>query len=261
MSIKKVPLLLLLLFLVLSLTLMTYQSKKGRIAPFGFFSSPLNHLNSFLHSLSASVKEPFRKLLLRDEENRKLNAEVSRLTLEQQRYREIFFENQRLRDILAVREKEKRHAAAARVISKGPDIWSNTIVIDKSRKDGVLKDMAVITPKGLVGKIILANGSHSNVLLVTDINFSAAVKIQETRKDAILSGTGSGCILKYIPVEETVKEGDVVVTSGFDELFPSEIQVGYISRTSKKGSGIFQEIEVKPFQDLTKLDEVIVLKR
>ena len=250
------------LLVVLALTLMTYQSNKGIIAPFRFMGDFLNHLNSIVHSLSTAVREPFRKIMLRDEENKRLEAEMNRLLLEQQKHRDIFFENMRLRELLALREKEKRYVATARIISRGLDRWSNTVVIEKGRRDGVAKDMAVITPAGLVGKVSSVADNYAYVLLMTDINFSAAVRMQETRKEAILSGTGARrCILKYIPEEDMIKEGEVAVTTGFDELFPQEVPVGYVSRVSRKGAGIFQEIEITPFQDLTRLDEVVVVRR
>lgn len=250
------------LLLVISLTLMTYQSNKGAIAPFRFLSDPVNHINYAVHFLSVSITEPFKKLAVRDQENRRLGEEVNKLHLEQQGYREIFLENQRLREILSLKEREKGYVATARIISRGLDPWSNTLVIEKGKRDRVARDMTVMTPLGLVGKVSAEGDSHSYVILITDINFSAAVKIQETRKEAILSGTGAGrCILKYVPEEETVREGDVVITSGFDDLFPPGIIVGYVSRVVKKGAGIFQQVEVTPSQDLTKLDEVLLVKR
>jgi rod shape-determining protein MreC len=241
---------------------MTYQSNKGVITLFRFVSPSLNEVNALFHSISSSFQEPFRKVMLRDEENKKLKDEIGKLKLDQQRYRDVFFENQRLRKILSLKEKERRYVATARIISKGWDRWANTLVIDKGKDHEITKDMAVITPAGLIGKVSLVNDHYAYVLLITDINFSASVKIQETRKEAIVSGTGSGsCVLKYIPQDESLKEGDVLVTSGFDDLFPPEIPVGLISRISKKGSGIFQHVEVTPFQEMTKLDEVVVIKR
>jgi rod shape-determining protein MreC len=260
MSIRRLfPLFLLVVF---SITLMTYQSNKGTIAPFRFLSNPLNHMNEMIHSLSASLKEPFRKIAARDEEIRKLRGQVEGLLLEQQRHRDLFLENQRLREILSVKERERRYVATARIISRGPDLWSNSLIIGKGAREGIAKDMAVITPLGLVGKISAVTDHYAYVLLVTDINFSAAVRIQDTRKEAILSGTGTRrCILKYIPEETSIREGEVVVTTGFDDVFPQELIVGYVSKVSKKGSSIFQQVEVIPSQDLTKLDEVIIVRR
>ncbi|HET6515630.1 MAG TPA: rod shape-determining protein MreC [Thermodesulfovibrionales bacterium] len=250
------------LLMILSFTLMTYQSNKGVLTPLAFLSIPLNYVNSVFGSLSTSVKEPFRNMTLKVEENRRLREEVNRLITDQQRYRDIYFENQRLRELLSLKERERRYVATAHVVSKGWDRWANTLIVDKGRTDGVEKDMAVITPRGLVGKVSNVTDRYASVLLITDINFSAAVKIQETRKDAIFSGTGSGsCILKYIPQEEKLNGNEVVVTSGFDDLFPPEVPVGLVSLASGKSSGIFQKINVTPFQDLSRLDEVVVIRR
>ncbi len=250
------------LLLVLSLTLMTYQSNKGIFAPVRFLSNPLNHLNGAIHLFSGSVKEYFGRFTVRDKENHALREEIKRLLLEQQRYREVFFENRRLKELLSLKENEKRYIATARIISRGFDLWSNTFTIEKGRNSGIKKDMAVISPFGLIGKVSMVDDDYAYVLLITDVNFSTAVKIQETRKEAILSGTGTGrCILKYVPEEDTIKEGEIVVTSGFDDIFPKEVMIGFISKVSRKGTSIFQDVEVTPFQDVTRLDEVIIISR
>ncbi len=250
------------LLLILSLTLMIYQSNRGAIVPFRTVDAVLDNINEGIHSISASVKEPFRKIMIRDEENRRLREENNRLKQEQQRYRDVFFENGRLRDLLSLKEKERRYVTTASIVSRGLDRWSNAVVIEKGTRDGIRKDMAVIAPAGLVGKVSVAGDTYASVLLLNDINFSASVRVQETRMEAILSGTGGKrCILKYIPHEEEIKEGEVVVTSGFDDLFPQEIPVGYVSRVTKKGASIFQDVEVTPFQDLTKLEEVMIVSR
>lgn len=260
MSLRRLfPLLLLIAF---SVTLMMYQSNKGIIAPFSFLNNTVNKLNIVFNSLSASLKAPFNKMRLRDEDNVRLRNEMDRLLLEQQKHHAVVFENQRLREILLIKENEKKYVATAKVISKGWDPWSSTLIINKGTTAGVSKDMAVITPKGLVGKVTYAADDTAYVLLITDANFSAAVKIEDTRRDAILSGNGSKyCILKYVPHEEDIKEGYTVATSGFDDFFPQDIPVGYVYVLTKKGEGVFKKIEVMPFQDLTKLDEVIVVRR
>jgi rod shape-determining protein MreC len=252
----------LLLLVLLSFTLMTYQTHKGAISPFGLLGTALDYVNYLYTSVSSYMKEPFRRLSVRDEENKRLREEMNKLIVERQKYRDLFYENQRLREILSLKEKQSRYVTASTVISKGMDRWSYTVVIDKGSRDGISKDMAVVTKAGLVGKVSQVSEGFSRVLLLTDINFSAAVKVQDTRKDAILSGTGLGtCILKYITQEETVKENYVIVTSGFDDLFPQDIPVGYVSKVSQRESGVFKYIEVRPFQDVTKLDELVILKR
>lgn len=252
----------LLVLIVFSITLMMYQSNKGILVPLSFLNNAFNKLNVLFDSLSESLKDPFKKIRLRDEDNTKLGNEINRLLLEQQKHLGIVFENQRLREILLLKENEKRYVVTAKVVSKGWDPWANTLIINKGKAAGISKDMAVITPKGLVGKVTYVADDNAYVLLLTDVNFSTAVKVQETRRDAILSGSGSKySVLKYVPQEEDIKEGYTLATSGFDDLFPQDIPVGYIYALTKKGEGVFKNIEVMPFQDLTKLDEVVVVRR
>lgn len=252
----------LLVLIVFSVTLMMYQSNKGIIAPFSFLNNTINRLNILFGSLSDSLKAPFKKIMIRDADNALLRNDINRLLSEQQQHSGLVFENQRLRELLSLKETEKRYVATAKVISKGWDPWASTMIINKGKTAGILKDMTVISPKGLVGKITHAAEETAYVLLATDVNFSTAVKVQETRRDAVLSGSGSKyCILKYVPQEEDIKEGYTVATSGFDDLFPQDIPVGYVYALTKKGEGVFKNIEVMPFQDITKLDEVIVVRR
>lgn len=250
-------------FILVCLFIISYQVNRGKdLGPFHFLSTSFYSLNKITTDILEAIKEPFRMISVRDKDNRRLEAEIKRLLLERQSYREILLENQRLREMLSLKEREKRYVTAARVIARSIDPFSDTIIINKGSLEGIKKDMAVITPLGLVGKVVGVQNGYSTVLLLDDTSFSVAIKIQETRKDAILSGNGNRrCILKYIGHEDTVKEGDIVVTSGFDDLFPEGVPVGYVTRVSKRESGFFQAIEVTPFQDLSGLDEVIILKR
>lgn len=258
MSKKK---LLLFLFIILSLGLMTYQSKSKHFLPFQFLNNPLTRFHAVVSSLKDSAKAPFKRMLLREEENLRLKAELDKLLREKQKYQEAFLENRRLKELLSLKEKEHRYVTAARVIARGADQWSNTFVLDKGLSDGVRKDMTAITTKGLVGKISEVSNSYSYLLLLTDINFSAAVRLQEGRREGIVSGTGLKCQLKYIPYEEEVKKGDVLITSGLDSLFPKGIPVGYVSKVDKKGSGLFQNIEVTPLENNRTIEEMAIITR
>ena len=104
--------------------------------------------------------------------------------------------------------------------------------------------------------------SYAYLLLLNDINFSASVRLQGSRAEGVLSGTGSRkCTLKYVPFEDEIKAGDIVITSGLDMLFPPGIPVGYVTKVDNKtGEGYFQYIEVQPFQESTKIEEVVIVK-
>jgi len=254
--------LLLFLFIILSLGLMTYQSKKEHLMPLRFLNDALTSLHIVVNSIRDAATSPFKRMFIREEENTRLKAELRRFLEEQQKYQEILLENRRLRDLLSLKEREQRYVIAARVISRGTDQWSNTFILDKGYVDGVTKDMSAVTPNGLVGKIVAVSTTSSSLLLLTDLNFSAAVRLEESRREGILSGTGlRKCQLKYIPQEEVVKIGVAVITSGLDSLFPEGIPAGYISKVDKKGTGLFQDIEVTPSADNTKVEEVAIIRR
>jgi rod shape-determining protein MreC len=247
---------------IFSFVLMTYQSKNSHSLSVNFISGPLNRLHASSHSLTEAVKRPFRMIALREKENVELKKKVAELELEAGRYREVVLENKRFRDLLSLREYKNNYISSARVIARGTDNWTHTLLIDKGAKDNLAKDMAAITPKGLAGKITNVSDSYANLLLLNDINFSASVRLQGSRAEGVLSGTGSRkCILKYVPFEDAVKTGDIVITSGLDMLFPPGIPVGYVTKVdSKTGGGYFQYIEVQPFQDSTKIEEVAIVK-
>ncbi len=246
---------------VIALVLMTYQGRKGRLFSLPPLASLLDNSQSVAQSVTDTFEDPFRRIALRGEENTRLKKEVAALLLERQKYQEVALENKRLRELLQFRQTQKDYVATCRIIARGIDHWSNTLLLDKGAAEGLAKDMTAVTPRGLAGKITDVTDSYSHLLLLTDINFSAAARLQESRKEAIVSGTGTGrCVLKYVPADEPVKVGDVVVTSGLDALFPAGIPVGYVSKVDARGGGVFQYIEVSPYQDDSKMEEVVVVK-
>jgi rod shape-determining protein MreC len=254
--------LLLLLFIIISLSLMTYQSNRKYFLPLESLSNVLNIFHEMKISLKDSFTSPFKRMLLREQENKSLKEELSGLLKEQQKWQETFLENKKLKDILALKEKEQGYVTAARVIARTVEQWSNTFILDKGLSDGIAKDMVAVTDKGLVGKISAVSNSYSHLLLLSDINFSAAARLQTSRAEGIISGTGfRKCRLKYVPYEEEVKKGDIVITSGLDLLFPPGIPIGFVSEVNKKNIGIFQEIEVIPFADNSKIEVVAIIKK
>jgi rod shape-determining protein MreC len=254
--------LLLLLFIIISLSLMTYQSNRKYFLPLESLSNVLNIFHEMKISLKDSFTSPFKGMLLREQENKSLKEELSGLLKEQQKWQETFLENKKLRELLALKEKEQGYVIAARVIARTVEQWSNTFILDKGLSDGIAKDMIAVTDKGLIGKISGVSHSYSHLLLLSDINFSAAARLQTSRAEGIISGTGfRKCRLKYVPYEEEVKKGDIVITSGLDLLFPPGIPIGFVSEVNKKNIGIFQEIEVIPFADNSKIEVVAIIKK
>jgi len=258
MSQGKKRLIILLSLSFIALVLMTYQHNEKSSRLFKFLVYPYDVLNNF----RTTVIMTFREVMDTFEENRRLKSELTALILQQQRYEEILLENKRLKEILSLKNDRPDYVATAKAISRGYRRLLNTLVINKGANDGIKKDMTVVTAAGLVGKIYSVRNNFSEVLLLTDPNFSVAARLQNSRREGIISGTGHKyCLMKYIPPEESVDIGEAVLTSGLDGIFPAGLPVGVVYNIDKKGIEFFQNIQVLPFQDNTKIEEVVILSR
>lgn len=246
---------------LVSLALLTYQKQYKEENLLSYFSKdkiiePFNWLNNFVFKISSLITD----LSHIRAENKRLKQELFNMLIEQQKYSEVISENKRLKELLTLKQYPINIVAFSNVIAKGYDKFLNIVIIDKGEVDGIQKNMAVITTKGLVGKIYKTKEKFSEVLLLNNSNFSVAVRVQHYREEGILSGTGqSFCILKYIQSDKQIPKKSVVITSGLDKIFPQGIFVGYISNIEKKGD-FFDYIEVIPFQSLSSIEEVAILK-
>lgn len=257
MSKSKKRIFIICLLAAVSLSLMLYQQRHGSIRQFSFLSYPYNLLNKISSNIIGAVSEFWNTY----SDNKILKKQNTDLMIERQRYTEIILENNRLKSLLELKQRQVGFVAAASVIGRGRDRFLNTLIIDKGANNGIIKNMAVITTNGLVGKIQNVSSDFAEVLMINDPNFSVAVRLQQTRHEGVLSGTGRGfCELKYIPPEEPVQQNDVVITSGLDSIFPEGLPVGVVKSINKERIDFFLDIRVSPFSSAHKTDEVIVVR-
>ncbi len=235
-----------------------FRKKDGMPPALKSFSYPYDTLSSIVSSLSVGISGVMNAA----EENKRLKAELQTTLPERQRYGEIIKENQRLHELLSLKHQVQGSGTAAHVVARGYDKFINTLVLDKGKNEGISKDMSAITPQGLAGKVYAVRNDYSDIMLLRDPNFSVAVRLQESRYEGVLTGTGQRyCVLKYVPTENPVKEGEIVVTSGLDGIFPQGLPVGRVTKVLTEGVEFFQYIEVVPFQAAGKIEEVLVVGR
>lgn len=206
-----------------------------------------------------SIKNFFSEIFILKQENHELKKELYQLKLQQKSLENLIEENTRLKALLELKESKKEVLTVAKIVSKGFNSFSKTVWIDKGTAQGVKINMPVITFNGLIGKIISTSKDFSEVLLITDPNFSVSVKVERTNIEGILSGNGNSCVLKYIPIDEDIKVGDRLITSGLDGIFPEGIKVGVVINIEKR-KGLFQNIDVAPLQSVSKIAEVAIVK-
>ena len=146
----------------------------------------------------------------------------------------------------------------ARVIGASAGTASQTIDIDRGEHDGIKRNMGVITPDGVVGKVIESYANTAQVLLLTDKDSGVGALLADSRIQSPVGGTGEPLLfMKYVPNDDTVNNGERVVTSGMDRIFPRDLPVGTIVEI--KPGNPFKLIRVRPAANLERLEEVIVL--
>jgi rod shape-determining protein MreC len=192
-------------------------------------------------------------------ENVRLRETVRQLSLLNSAYEQAREENERLRRLISLSGDMKYRTLGARVVARTPSFLSNVIYIDRGSKDGIHVDAPVLSGDGIIGKTLLVTTHQSQVQLITNPDASLGAMLEKTRTPGVLSGSGDLLLnLNYISSTEEIAAGDIVLSSGLDDIFPKGLAVGKVVSV-RKGKGVFQSIKVEPFMDLIHIEEVVVL--
>jgi rod shape-determining protein MreC len=192
------------------------------------------------------------------EENLHLKEEVGRLKMQNQFLQNELNTADRAKALVAFQAQTQSKTLAARIIALGAGVNSKLVIVDRGSTAGVEKGMAVVTPDGIVGKVLAAYPTASQVLLVTDPNFAAGVISQKHHARGTLKGQGyADCKVEYVQNEEKVDVGEWFYTSGDDRIFPKGFPVG-IARVVRPGQGM-KDIYVEPSGLQHGLEEVLIL--
>jgi rod shape-determining protein MreC len=186
-------------------------------------------------------------ILLHDtnQENRRLRAELDRMKMEN-----VFLKNElntadRAKALQVFQQHTPSKTVAATIIANGAGSNSKVVFVDRGTVSGVQRGMAVVTPDGIVGKVIAAYPTASQVLLITDPDFAAGVVTEKNQVHGTLKGQGTPqCKVDYVAFEEKVEPGEWVYTSGDDRIFPRGFRVGIV-KAVRPGQP-FKEILVEP---------------
>ena len=198
-------------------------------------------------------------------ESESLRQEVAQLRIMLQQERALAQQSRTLQQVLELKDAVELRTTAAAVIGSAPDPQFRTITIGKGTQDGLQRDMAVVAPAGVVGRILMPSARASKVQLLIDRNAGAGVMIERSRAMGVISGSGmdelslqAGLIgLDYVPSSADVKVGDRVVTSGVDGIYPKGFVVGEIQSVERE-AGEYR-IKVRPAVDFAALETVLVV--
>jgi rod shape-determining protein MreC len=194
-------------------------------------------------------------------ENRELRAQIEQMKIQQTRMDEDARMARRVQALLRFKEQYVESTIAAQVIGTSGSEQSRVLYIDKGANEGIKNDMAVITPTGIVGKVVQVADNWSQVLPINDQFSGVGAALKDSRLQGILKGTPNGATtLQYIMSDERVVPGEEVITSGGDRIFPKGLPVGKVA-TVQPGKDLFLNIRVVPAARLDQVEEVLVVTR
>ena len=190
----------------------------------------------------------------------RLTQEVSELQSRVAALSEVEKENERLRAALEFKKLEGMRLQTAHVV--GHDV-SNDYVgirIDKGSQDGIREGLGVVSPQGVVGRILRVSEKFSTVLTLIDPTSSIDGVVQRSRTRGILSGQVNSMMIRmrYLDRLEDVVGGDMVVSSGFGWIFPAGLLIGYVTEVIPSPNSIVQSVILRPAVDIYRLEEVFV---
>lgn len=192
-------------------------------------------------------------------ENEQLKSQLSQTMVELQQQRALADKARGLQQLLELRDRSNLQTTAAEIIAAGSNPEFRTVSIDKGRSNGVQRDMAVIAPAGIVGRVVTPSGRNAKVQLLIDRNAAAGALIERSRAQGVVVGTGESWLrLDYVSDIAEVVVGDAVVTSGIDGIYPKGFAIGKVTAVEKSG-GAYRSIVVQPAVDFSTLEEVLVV--
>lgn len=191
-------------------------------------------------------------------ENQQLKHENDELRMQLTQQQEAILEADRLRALMHLDDSRLGKPVIARVIGRDPSARNQTITIDKGATHGLKPDTAVMTPHGIIGRVIHTSNFFSIVQLIMDSQSAVGVMLQSTRHQGILKGTGRDLDIDYIADDNELKEGDVFLTSGEDRIYPKGFPVGVITSVGAR-KGLFKTVQIRPSADFGRLEEVLCI--
>lgn len=263
--VKYKKIIVLLIFLLLPLVLMTTQAKRdkepGLIENIAvYIISPIQRIVTYSTRGLQEIWSGYINLVGIRKENQRLKKEIQILKEDNNKINEAVLANKRLRELLAFKESVQTSMIPAQVISKDATNWFKMVMIDKGRDNGIVKNMPVVTHGGIVGRVIEVFANSSKVQLIIDYNSAVDVLVQRSRDGGVVGGIFKNrCEMRFLDRRAKIEVGDIIVSSGLDGVFPKGLVVGKVVEIRKKNYGLFQEVEIMPSVDFSRLEEVLII--
>jgi rod shape-determining protein MreC len=248
-------------FCLLILSLQTRGEEPRATDVVALVTTPVQKALAAVHRGAFSVWSTYLDWKNVRSENRRLREEVQRLRVESLVVRETTGENQRLRRLLDLRERLPMTTISGEVIAREWGGWVRSLTVNRGRSDDIPRLAAVISPDGLVGRVVDVRRGAAVVQVLTDPASTIGAHVLRTRTPGIVEGEPRGTIrFKYMARDGAgLQVGDVVVSSGQSGVFPRGIPIGRVRAIDDRGSALFHYAALTPAVDFGRVDEVLLL--
>ena len=178
------------------------------------------------------------------------------------RTQQLEIENERLRKLLDVRERQKVNGQVAQIVYAARDPFSRRVIVDKGLQDKITAGQPVVDDAGIVGQVTRVFPFVSEITLITDKDQAVPVQILRTGQRSVVFGLGNGQLeLRYLPATTDVQNGDILVTSGLDGIFPRGLPVARVVHIERDTASSFARIHCAPVAGVETFGEIMVLDR
>lgn len=196
------------------------------------------------------------------EENKQLKQENIQLKMLNVQFKEAWLENQRLSEMLGFQDKTKLDIVPAKVLNQGVTPIYNSLLLRGGKNKGIEAYNAVITSQGVVGKTISVGEKTTIVHLITDVNFRMGVRFQNSRHTGVLEPmTDLMGIIREIPKTTTIELGEMVLTSGFSDIFPNGLPVGTVYEIEEMANSTYKNVVIKFYVNINTVEEVFIVRK
>lgn len=198
------------------------------------------------------------RLRAENAEMRRIEAANARALLQTE---QLASENARLRQLLEMRERTAVRSTVAEVLYDARDAFTRRLVVDRGMQHGVKAGQPVIDAHGVVGQVTRAHALSSEVTLVTDRNSTVPIEVRRTGARTLAwGGTVHGTIeLRFLPVVTDIREGDELVTSGLDGLFPGGLPVARVTSVTPGATSAFLHVRAAPAARVERTKLLLIL--
>jgi rod shape-determining protein MreC len=221
--------------------------------------APMPRLVSWFSGSVEELGEGFRSRDQVELESRTLRGRLEELELELFRLRNVEEERDRLAAALDYTPQAPGRLRPVEVIYLDHSSWLRTLILHLGEQPARV-DQPVVTPEGLVGRVVEVSGPYAKVQLLTDRAAAASAVIARTRRQALVRGGSDLLELDFVPLQASVLPGDRVLTAGTDGIYPRGIPIGTVVEVGDSGE-LFREVAVAPAVDFAFLDRVYLLER